>query len=50
MVRSRLRMVSEINYNVNLDRKESFIREISKYWGNFDLNKLAPDYELSKLK
>lgn len=36
--------VSEINYSVNPDRKESFIREISKYWRNFDSNRLAPDY------
>jgi len=36
--------VSEINYNVNADKKESFIREISKYWCNFDPNRLAPDY------
>lgn len=36
--------VTQLNYSVDPDRKDSFSREISKYWRNFDPSRLAPDY------
>jgi L-2-hydroxyglutarate oxidase LhgO len=42
--------VSKTNDSVNPDRKESFIREISKFWCNFDQNRLAADYASIRAK
>ena len=36
--------VDKLNYNVDPNRKESFVKEIKKYWKDIDENKLSPDY------
>lgn len=36
--------ISEINYHVNNERKNSFIESIKKYWKHIDEKKLLPSY------
>ena len=39
-----LEWIPEINYKVDSKRKNAFVREIKKYWRNFDPDRLKPDY------
>ena len=36
--------IPEINYKVDLNRKNVFSKEISKYWSNYNPDRLTPDY------
>lgn len=36
--------IPEINYKVDLNRKKIFSKEISKYWSNYNPDRLTPDY------